>query len=157
MLIEKPARGDFLPILDGGYGLQYSPLMEYREGKGMVLFCQMDVTGRTESEPAADALVRNLLQLRRRRGNRRRDRKALYVGDAAGQEAPRSRRPVARRLLQGGVDGRIVLLIVGPGGGRKLAGDAAALGQWLKAGRPRPGDRAGQEGCRGAAPVSRLR
>ena len=49
VLIEKPARGDFLPILDGGFSLQYSPLMEYREGKGMVLFCQMDVTGRTEN------------------------------------------------------------------------------------------------------------
>jgi hypothetical protein len=60
-LIEKPACGDFLPILDGGYGLQYSPLLEYREGKGVVLFCQMDVTGRTEDDPAAQLLVRNLL------------------------------------------------------------------------------------------------
>src|SRR5207248_2038485 len=48
-LIEKPARGDFLPILDGGYGLQYSPLIEYREGKGMILFCQVDVTARKGS------------------------------------------------------------------------------------------------------------
>jgi hypothetical protein len=61
VLIEKPACGDFLPVLDGGYGLQYSPLMEYREGKGMVLFCQMDVSGRTESDPAAEMLVRNIL------------------------------------------------------------------------------------------------
>ncbi len=38
VLIEKPAKGDFLPIVDGGYSLQYSPLMEYREGKGMMLF-----------------------------------------------------------------------------------------------------------------------
>ena len=37
VLIEKPAQGDFLPILDGGYSLQYSPLMEFREGKGLVL------------------------------------------------------------------------------------------------------------------------
>jgi hypothetical protein len=36
---EARAR-DFFPILDGGFSLQYSPLMEYREGKGMVLFCQ---------------------------------------------------------------------------------------------------------------------
>ncbi len=58
VLIEKPARGDFLPVLDGGFGLQYSPLLEYREGEGMVLFCQMDVSGRTEREPAAEALLR---------------------------------------------------------------------------------------------------
>jgi beta-galactosidase len=61
VLIEKPACGDFLPVLDGGYGLQYSPLLEYREGNGMVLFCQMDVSGRTEADPAAELLVRNIL------------------------------------------------------------------------------------------------
>ncbi|MCJ7543535.1 MAG: hypothetical protein MUP47_03045, partial [Phycisphaerae bacterium] len=57
VLIEKPACGDFLPIVDGGFSLQYSPLMEYRQGKGMVLFCQMDVTGRTEADPAAETLT----------------------------------------------------------------------------------------------------
>jgi hypothetical protein len=62
ILIEKPACGDFLPLIDGGYGLQYSPLMEYREGKGLTVFCQMDVTGRTESDPAAARLVRNLYE-----------------------------------------------------------------------------------------------
>jgi beta-galactosidase len=61
-LIEKPARGDFLPIVDGGYSLQYSPLMEYREGNGMVLFCQMDVSGRTEEDPAGDALAANIVR-----------------------------------------------------------------------------------------------
>ncbi|MBZ5583400.1 MAG: hypothetical protein LAQ30_14555 [Acidobacteriia bacterium] len=84
-LIEKPACGDFLPVLDGGYGLQYSPLMEYREGRGMVLFCQVDVTGRTESDPAAELLVRNILsyvsqwQPPARRGVR-------YYGDPAGRK-----------------------------------------------------------------------
>ncbi len=58
VLIEKPARGDFLPILDGGFSLQYSPLLEYREGRGLVLFCQLDVTGRTETDPAAETLAR---------------------------------------------------------------------------------------------------
>ena len=62
VLIEKPTCGDFLPILDGGFSLQYSPLMEYRQGKGMILFCQMDVTGRTEDEPAATHLVGNMLR-----------------------------------------------------------------------------------------------
>ena len=46
VLIEKPACGDFMPLVDGGYSLQYSPLMEYREGQGLVIFCQMDVTAR---------------------------------------------------------------------------------------------------------------
>jgi hypothetical protein len=61
-LIEKPARGNFLAVLDGGYSLQYTPLAEYRDGKGMVLFCQLDVTGRSEPEPAAEIVVRNILR-----------------------------------------------------------------------------------------------
>jgi len=84
VLIEKPARGDFLPIIDGGYSLQYSPLMEYREGRGMILFCQMDVTGRTEVDPAAETLARNIIRYvadcepAPTRG-------AVYVGDPAGR------------------------------------------------------------------------
>jgi hypothetical protein len=62
VLVEKPASGDFRPVLDGGFGLQYSPLMECREGSGMILLCQLDVTGRTEADPVADALVCNLLR-----------------------------------------------------------------------------------------------
>ena len=62
VLIEKPVCGDFLPVLDGGFNLQYSPLMEYRHGQGMILFCQMDVTGRTENDPAAILLICNMLR-----------------------------------------------------------------------------------------------
>lgn len=84
VLIEKPACGDFMPVLDGGYGLQYTPLVEYREGSGMVLFCQMDVTARTEGDPAAELLVRNILDYVARwrpvaRGGVR------YHGDPAGE------------------------------------------------------------------------
>ncbi len=84
VLIEKPARGNFLPIIDGGYSLQYSPLMEYREGKGMVLFCQMDVTGRTESDPAAERLVQNMIQYVAT-WQPAASRQAVYAGDAAGK------------------------------------------------------------------------
>ena len=62
VLIEKPARGDYLPILDGGFSLQYSPLIEYRRGNGMIMFCQMDVIGRTETDPAAKTLFVNLVR-----------------------------------------------------------------------------------------------
>ncbi len=132
VLIEKPARGDFLPILDGGYSLQYSPLLEYREGKGMVLFCQVDVTGRTENDPAADALSRNLLRYvsEWRPAPRR---QAVYVGDAAGKShleaiglAP------ADYTKQALTADRV--LIVGPGGGKALRADADAVAAWLKQG-----------------------
>ena len=60
--IEKPSIGNFTPILDGGFALQYAPLLEYREGKGRIVFCQAEVTGRTETEPAANLLAANLLK-----------------------------------------------------------------------------------------------
>ena len=86
VLIEKPARGDFLPVLDGGYSLQYSPLLEYREGKGMVLFCQLDVTGRTETDPATETLARNCLGYVAA-WKPLPQRKAVFAGNAAAQGA----------------------------------------------------------------------
>ncbi len=132
VLIEKPARGDFLAVVDGGYALQYSPLLEYREGRGVVLFCQLDVTGRTESDPAAERLARNLVQYVAA-WKPRPMRSALYAGDPAGKRhleaAGFTLGAYAKDKLQGDQ-----VLIVGPGGGAKLAGDRAALGAWLKAG-----------------------
>jgi len=129
-LIEKPACGNFLPIVDGGFSLQYSPLMEYREGRGMVLFCQMDVTGRTENDPAAERLTRNII-------NYVSDwkpapsRKALYAGDAKGKSYL-EKLGVAVGDYQGGKLSDDMVLVVGPGGGKQLASDAAALSAWLK-------------------------
>ena len=37
------------------------PAFEYKEGKGRIVFCQSEVTGRTANEPAAERLTRNLL------------------------------------------------------------------------------------------------
>ncbi len=132
VLIEKPARGDFLPILDGGYALQYSPLLEYREGKGTVLFCQVDVTGRTAGEPVADALARNILHyIANWKPSPRRT--ALYSGDPAGKKHLESAGLALTAYAKDQLAADCVL-IVGPGGGKELAADAAALGKWLKEG-----------------------
>jgi beta-galactosidase len=61
VLIEKPVRGNWLPLIDGGFNLQYAPLLEYRDDKGIIIFCQMDISDRTEPEPVADILYRNLV------------------------------------------------------------------------------------------------
>jgi hypothetical protein len=132
VLIEKPARGDFLSVLDGGYGLQYSPLLEYREGKGLVLFCQVDLTGRTEREPAADVLARNVLGYVSA-WKPRPARKALYVGDPAGKKHLEAVGMPLTSYAKGELSADRVL-IVGPGGGSALAGDAAAVRKWVRAG-----------------------
>lgn len=130
VLIEKPACGDFLPIVDGGFSLQYSPLMEYREGRGMALFCQLDVTGRTESEPAAERLVSNLFAYVAS-WKPSPQRTVVYVGAEEGR----------RHLASAGFDlephvGTLSshhVLVVGPGGGQTIADHAEAIRGWLEA------------------------
>jgi hypothetical protein len=131
VLIEKPARGDFLPLLDGGYSLQYSPLLVYREGRGMVVFCQLDVTGRTESDPAAETLKHNLLAFVRE-WKPEPERVVLYAGDPAGRqhlEAAGFNPLTATDRAQTADD----VLVLGPGA-RNASPDPAALERWLRAG-----------------------
>jgi hypothetical protein len=132
VLIEKPPRGDFLPLLDGGYSLQYSPLMEYREGQGLVLFCQLDVTGRTESDPAAQMLTRNLLRYVAA-WKAAPMRQALYAGEPAGRTHLESA-GVTAGSYDGGSLSCEQVLVVGPRGGQMLGSHAAAVADWLKAG-----------------------
>lgn len=61
IVIEKPSRGDWLPLLDGGFDLQYAPLLETAVGRGRVVFCQLDAVRRTEPEPVAGRLICQLL------------------------------------------------------------------------------------------------
>jgi hypothetical protein len=131
VLVEKPACGDFLPILDGGFSLQYSPLMEYREGKGLVLFCQMDVTGRTETDPAAQILISNIIEyVSDWKPSPRRE--ALYVGEPEGLDHLQ-----AAGFKPGSYDGGELkpdqVLIVGPGG-KNLPAYKDSVSAMLKAG-----------------------
>jgi hypothetical protein len=132
VLIEKPARGAFLPVVDGGFGLQFGPLLEYREGKGMILFCQMDVTGRTETEPAAESLVRNIFRYAST-WKPTVTRQIVYSGDQAGSNYLESV-GITARSYDGGNLSREHVLVVGPGGGPQLAASAPSLAAWLKAG-----------------------
>jgi hypothetical protein len=132
VLIEKPPRGDFLPILDGGFSLQYSPLVEYREGRGMVLFCQMDVSGRTQSDPAAERLARNMIDYVAAWKPIPR-RTVLYAGDAAGKRHL-ERMGLSLGSYEGGRLSAQKVLVLGPGAGRKLSAGKAAIAAWLKAG-----------------------
>ena len=132
VLIEKPARGDFLPIVDGGFSLQYSPLLEYREGKGMVLLCQLDVTGRTESDPTAETITRNILRYAADWKPTPR-RTAVYAGEPAGGTFL-AFLGVPVRPCDGTHLSNDEVLVLGPGGGRTFAQDAAALAGFLKTG-----------------------
>ncbi|HRR06571.1 MAG TPA: beta galactosidase jelly roll domain-containing protein, partial [Victivallales bacterium] len=62
IVIEKPERGNWLPIVDCGFDLQYSPLIEYSEGNKKIIFCQLDVSGRTENDPVALQITKNIVK-----------------------------------------------------------------------------------------------
>ena len=130
-LIEKPACGDFLPVVDGGFSLQYSPLMEYREGTGLVLFCQMDVTGRTKSDPAADRLVRNIVGYVAA-WKPRAARKVVYVCDPAGKAHLEKAGYAVGAFGRGLAPDQV--LVVGPGGGNTVGAGSAAVASWLATG-----------------------
>ncbi len=132
VLIEKPARGDFLPILDGGYALQFSPLMEYREGKGLLLLCQMDVTGRTATDPAAETLLRNLLEYVEK-WKPEPKRGALYVGETAGRDFFQAA-GIDVESYEGGKVSPDHILIAGPQSGPILAKHKTEIADWLRGG-----------------------
>ena len=92
----------------------------------------MDVTGRTENDPVADTLVRNIMSYVStwKPGP---SRPMIYVGDPAGkrhlQAAGISVNAYSKELLTADA-----VVIVGPGGGKQLAGDCPDIAEWIKAG-----------------------
>jgi hypothetical protein len=61
VVVMKPERGNFRTLVDSEYGLNYAAVWEIEQGPGRMLFSQMDVSGRTEADPAASRLLANLL------------------------------------------------------------------------------------------------
>jgi hypothetical protein len=130
VLIEKPACGDFMSLIDCGYSLQYSPLMEYHEGQGLVLFCQMDVTGRTDTDPTAERLTKNILGYVNA-FKPATNRSIVYAGDPAGQKYLQQAGFTVEPYANGALKGNRVL-VVGPGGASALASEKATVASWLK-------------------------
>jgi len=59
--IEKPHHSGWTPILEGEFDLAYTPLMELSLGKGLVVWCQLDLEGRTVPDPVADHMVARIM------------------------------------------------------------------------------------------------
>ncbi|MCS7238305.1 MAG: carbohydrate binding domain-containing protein [Thermoguttaceae bacterium] len=130
---EKPARGDFLPIVDGGFSLQYAPLLVYREGKGRVVFCQLDVTGRTESDPAAQYIVRGLFRWLGQPQGSFTSREVVYVGDPWGWRHLEHAGFACRQFTPEALTEQC-LLVVGPGGEEVLAPYRSQVEEFIRRG-----------------------
>lgn len=62
VMVVKPDAGNFRTLIDGEYAHNYAAAFELESGRGRVVFCQLDVSGRTRAEPAAARLVANLVE-----------------------------------------------------------------------------------------------
>ena len=97
----------------------------------MILFCQMDVTGRSENDPVAETLTRNILHYVSY-WKPAPARTAVYIGDSAGKHHLES-----AGYVLGTYNGEKLtpdqVLVVGSGGAG-LGQNKAAIADWLKAG-----------------------
>lgn len=59
---EKPHFSGWTPILECEFDLAYSPLMETEIGQGKVIWCSLDLEGRTQAEPVAAIMTQRLLE-----------------------------------------------------------------------------------------------
>lgn len=60
-IVEKPHNIPFRPLLDTGFDLRYTPLFEVPQGKGKLVFCELDLTDRIGKDPISGKLAANLL------------------------------------------------------------------------------------------------
>lgn len=82
--VEKPHRGGWRPLLECGFDLACTPLMELDHGRGRVTLCTLDLEERTVADPAAGRLSRRLLAHVAEAPVAPRAGRVAYVGGAAG-------------------------------------------------------------------------
>lgn len=51
VMLRIPEKAGFVPLMDGEFDLDYSPLLEFRYGKGAMTFCTLDLEGREAADP----------------------------------------------------------------------------------------------------------
>ncbi|MFZ2657486.1 MAG: glycoside hydrolase family 2 TIM barrel-domain containing protein [Victivallales bacterium] len=80
---QIPRVAGFTPILSCEFDMDYSPLLEWRSGRGMVVFSALDFSGRVGVDPAATLLARNLISFMDS-VKPVQSRRLCYAGDDAG-------------------------------------------------------------------------
>lgn len=85
--LEKPHRSGWRPLLEGEFDLSFSPLMEREIGKGVAVFCGLDLIGRTQRDPVADIVLSRLIStLSDRKPAQKAERPTFYIGDKRGEQ-----------------------------------------------------------------------
>ena len=82
----KPHYGPFVPVLECGFDLAESPLMQAHIGKGMVVLCQVGATSRYGTDPVSTRLLNNLLEYATVQAKRPSGFKLVSVSEAVRDE-----------------------------------------------------------------------
>jgi beta-galactosidase len=85
VVLQVPQVTGFTPLLVAEFDLDYSPLLEWRHGRGAVWFCTLALSERVGDDPAATLLARNLLEHAARAGLPF-PRRVVYAGGPGGWE-----------------------------------------------------------------------
>src|SRR5690606_4684020 len=86
VVIETPHAGAFTPIAVAEFGLNYSPLLEWRHGRGGIFLSQFDLTRRIGTDPVATRIAENLVRTLDQPFAQEQNRTVRYLGDAKGWE-----------------------------------------------------------------------
>ena len=82
---EKPQFGNFRCLLQNGFDLLYAPLIEYYQGRGKVVFSQLDLVDHYGVDPVATLLLERLIADCAKPSERKLG-KMGYIGGAEGEE-----------------------------------------------------------------------
>ncbi len=84
VVIIKPDSGNFRTLIDCGFALNYAAAWELENGNGRIVFSQLDISGRTQAEPAAKRYLANLIKYTEK-ASVPCWREAIYLGGAKGK------------------------------------------------------------------------
>ncbi len=95
VVVEKPHRGNFTPLLACEFDCAYTPLLEWwHPSGGRIMFCQLSLLDRSEDEPMAGVVLRRLVD---------------YL--AAGPRSPEACSPIRRERIWAGGSERLFKLL----------------------------------------------
>ena len=80
--VEKPHFGGWTPLLECEFDLAYSPLMQLAYGKGLLVFCGLDLEDHVKLDPAAKRALAQVIQSTRDTAIQAR-RATTFIGNAA--------------------------------------------------------------------------
>ncbi len=133
VVIIKPDTGNFRTLIDCEFSLNYAAALELRNARGTVLFNQLDVSGRTQDDPAAQRYLSNLISYTR--GLQPTTwRQAAYLGGNEGAKLLESLRVDFSRIAAPSEAKPSSVIVLGEAESKTLAGWKDALAAFVQSG-----------------------